>query len=565
MWFKRQASQAVATMVLVLSSFIFGAGSVVHVDDDAPPGGDGLSWDTAYRFFQDGLASAAKGGVAEIRVGQGSYKPDRDEANPDGTGDRYATFQLLNGVALMGGYAGIGAKNPDARDIELYETILSGDLLGNDGPDFENNDENSYHVVTGWSINATAVLEGFTISSGNADFLDDHFPEYDGGGMLNLFSTSTVSNCTFSGNAALKDGGGMYNGGGSSPTVTNCSFSGNMAGWWGGGMRNSGGGAMVADCSFSDNTAGLRGGGMFNGVSSPTVTNCTFSGNTAGIGGGMCNSFTSSPTVTNCTFSGNSAGFGGGMTNNSTSSSTVTDCTFTGNTASSQGGGMYNFTSLQWVQTVTNCSFSGNTASSQGGGMYNFTSANVTNCTFSGNAADLGGGMFNEKAGQIVFSCILWNNSGGSLAGPGGTTVSYSDIEGGYDGEGNIDADPMFVDPGAGDHHLSSGSPCIDAADNTAVPKGIDTDLDGNPRFVDDLCTDNTGNGKPPLVDMGAYEFQVTCPWDLDCNGSVGAADLLSLLVSWGPCKGCPADFDGNGTVGASDLLALLVNWGPCP
>ena len=58
------------------------------------------------------------------------------------------------------------------------------------------------------------------------------------------------------------------------------------------------------------------------------------------------------------------------------------------------------------------------------------------------------------------------------------------------------------------------------------------------------------------------------CPWDLDGNGSVGAADPLSLLVSWGPCPpkaGCPADFDGNGSVGASDLLALLANWGPCP
>ena len=55
------------------------------------------------------------------------------------------------------------------------------------------------------------------------------------------------------------------------------------------------------------------------------------------------------------------------------------------------------------------------------------------------------------------------------------------------------------------------------------------------------------------------------CSWDLDGNGSVGASDLLSLLASWGPCKGCPADFDGDGNVGASDLLALLVNWGPCP
>ena len=55
------------------------------------------------------------------------------------------------------------------------------------------------------------------------------------------------------------------------------------------------------------------------------------------------------------------------------------------------------------------------------------------------------------------------------------------------------------------------------------------------------------------------------CPWDLDNNSAVGASDLLSLLVSWGPCKGCPADFDGNGNVGASDLLALLANWGACP
>ncbi len=66
-----------------------------------------------------------------------------------------------------------------------------------------------------------------------------------------------------------------------------------------------------------------------------------------------------------------------------------------------------------------------------------------------------------------------------------------------------------------------------------------------------------------------AYVFDVAlncdCPQELDLDGSVGASDLLSLLVSWGPCKGCPADFDGNGTVGAFDLLALLVNWGPCP
>ena len=57
----------------------------------------------------------------------------------------------------------------------------------------------------------------------------------------------------------------------------------------------------------------------------------------------------------------------------------------------------------------------------------------------------------------------------------------------------------------------------------------------------------------------------IPCPWDIDGSGSVGASDLLTLLASWGPCKGCPADFDDSGSVGASDLLALLANWGPCP
>ncbi|MEE9131718.1 MAG: FG-GAP repeat protein [Phycisphaerales bacterium] len=79
----------------------------------------------------------------------------------------------------------------------------------------------------------------------------------------------------------------------------------------------------------------------------------------------------------------------------------------------------------------------------------------------------------------------------------------------------------------------------------------------------------------PPPIQLGAFyvfdSFDTAeacdCPWDLDGNGTVGATDLLSLLVNWGDCadcNDCPADFDGNCTVGATDLLALLVNWGPC-
>lgn len=123
----------------------------------------------------------------------------------------------------------------------------------------------------------------------------------------------------------------------------------------------------------------------------------------------------------------------------------------------------------------------------------------------------------------------------------------------------------MFVAPGMSDYRLASGSPCIDASDNDAVPMNIDNDLDGNPRFVDDPDTKDTGKGDPPIVDMGAYEFQAEspCPWDLDNSGSVGTSDLLELFAQWGTAG--PADFDESGLVDTFDLLTLFANWGPCP
>jgi hypothetical protein len=140
----------------------------------------------------------------------------------------------------------------------------------------------------------------------------------------------------------------------------------------------------------------------------------------------------------------------------------------------------------------------------------------------------------------------------------------------------------MFVAPGSGDYRLSAGSPCIDAGHNWGMPVDVNdydedgitnelfpVDLDGNPRFNADENDFDPGCGVPVVVDMGAYEYQFdpvedVIFADLTGDGSVGAADLLGLLVSWGPCaKGCClADLDLDGTVGAADLLILLVNWG---
>jgi len=256
-----------------------------------------------------------------------------------------------------------------------------------------------------------------------------------------------------------------------------------------------------------------KGGGICCQESSPTITNCTITGNSAerlGRGGGMCNWDSSSPTVTNCTFSGNSAGYGGGMYNYG--HPTVTNCTFTGNEAN-DGGGMAN--ENRSSPTVTNCTFSGNSATNYGGGMRNTRSSipTVTNCTFSGNSAGrTGGGMYNGGSNPTVTNCILWGNSPQQIAEEysSGTFVTYSNVQGGWLGLGNISADPCFAeagywadvndpdiivewdDPNAiwvdGDYHLKSEgwrwyadrntwawddvtSPCIDAG-NPGSPLG---------------------------------------------------------------------------------------------
>ena len=294
---------AIVSLVLVPAAR---AQSVWHVDDDASANGDGLSWGTAFRYLQDALDVATNG--AEIHVAGGTYRPDQDEGGNVTSGDREATFQLINGHAIRGGYAGIGAPDPDVRDVAAYETILSGDLARDDGPlyveqfsacfsgtyvppmtgcggfdqdgddDVDYDDqvlflaanhygENNYHVMTGSGADSTAVLDGFTITAGNADGSDA--TNDSGGGMYNHDGSPTLTNCTFTGNCAMV-GGGVFNENDSSPMLTNCTFSVNSAGYFGGGMNNFvNSSPTLSNCTFSGNSAGDCGGGMFNPCGSP--------------------------------------------------------------------------------------------------------------------------------------------------------------------------------------------------------------------------------------------------------------------------------------------------------
>ncbi len=550
------------------SSTVKVVATVLYVDDSASGSNDGSSWANAFRSLQ----SALKGAIAgdEIRVGQGTYVPTT------GT-DPEISFRLRNGVKVYGGYAGYGASNPDARDIALCQTILSGDIggIGDIG-------DNSYHVVVGSGTNATAVLDGVTITGGRADanavLPNDRY----GGGMFNLTGSPTVANCTFSGNSAYDaaynlggKGGGMFNGSSSSPSLTRCAFSGNSAGCGGGiyndsssptltnctfsqnsgdsgsGMYNaSASNPTLKSCTFSGNTAGGHGGGVYNDASSPKLSKCTFIGNSAsGVGGGIYND-SSSPTLTNCTFSGNSSHTGGGIYNlssspdisncmftrnqgeggavhNCSSSPRLTNCTFNGNSASDgDGGAIYNKFSSK--PKLTNCTFSGNSSRFAGGGMYNDSSSpDMTNCTFSGNSAgNFGGGIYSTNSSSpSLTNCVIWGNAaetGSQLEqSRSRSIITYSDIQGGWAGKGNINTDPLFVrlpsdgadgkwgttDDDYGDLRLQVFSPAADAGNNAASGlSGIHTDLGGGRRFQDMPTTHDKGAGTAPIVDMGAHE-----------------------------------------------------------
>ena len=489
----------------VVLSVTTGSASVLYVDDSSTNGlNNGTSWSDAFTDLQDALDVASNG--TQIWVAQGSYAP----AGPGGP--RTATFHLVNGVQLYGGFDGTEA-GLEERDVAGNVSILSGDLAGDDvGTNGRN--ENSYNVVTGGGCDETAVLDGFTITCGNAN---GGYPIDRGGGMYNPAGSPTVANCTFTANSAYY-GGGMHNREGSNPTVTSCAFTGN----------------------WTTSSVGL-GGAMFNGYdSSPTVTDCVFTGNSAYRGGGMYNYDNCNPTTTHCAFIGNPADRnGGGISNRVHSNAVVIRCTFSGN-SSELGGGIYNNFS---DPTVINCIFSGN-AADEGGGIYSRDDSDpmVTNCTFSANTADSGGGIFCRVGLTTVTNGIVWGNTGGQIYGP--TIVTFSDVQGGWNGTGNITADPLLVDfdgpddvPGTADDdlHLLPNSPCVNVGDNSAA--GLpETDFEGDTRIQQ--CRVDMGADETPFFD------------DCDSNGTADACDMADCPPGEPSCVDC----DENGTPDGCDI-----------
>ncbi|MDP1546374.1 MAG: choice-of-anchor Q domain-containing protein [Anaerolineales bacterium] len=443
------------------SQSVHATGNIIYVDKDASGAFDGTSWTDAYKKLQNALAAASSGD--QIWVAEGAYYPDAGQNHINN--DRTETFQLINGVAIYGGFAGTETLLSQ-RDPAANLTILSGDI-DKDDTDTNGNGiiepadgdaiagSNAYHVVTGGGTNNTAILDGFVITAGHANGAS---PDSNGGGMSNNSSSPTLASLTFIGNTAT-NAGGMYNVS-SSPTLTNVTFSDNFGSFYGGGMYNS---------SFS----------------SPTLTNVTFSGNSAGIGGGMSNNVSSSPALTNVTFNANSATYGGGMSNNVNSSPTLTDVTFSGNTAT-LGGGMYNSSSNP---ALTNVTFSANSAT-VGGGMYNSSSSPTLKNTLIANSASGGDCVNNASTLNAASSNNLIEDS---LNACGLTNGANGDIIGQDPALGALVNNGGFTQT----HALLAGSPAIDAGTNAGCS-----------------AIDQRGVTRPQgsLCDIGAYEGDFTPP-----------------------------------------------------
>ncbi len=270
-----------ALIAFQLNFTVSGASSdhIIRVDKNAPSmiGPDGSSWTKAYRNLHDGLAAAQPGDT--VWVADGTYVPDKGLDVK--SGDRTASFVIPSDVTVLCGYAGYGASNPDARTVDAYPTILSGDLNGDDLWGILNISENSYHVV---SASGSGTLDGAVITAGNANGSGDD--GYGGGGLLKS-SNLRINACKIRGNKA-SFGAGVAVFPGSTPVLINTEITGNWAFAFGGGLYHEDASTQLTNCLLTGNTASkadiLGGDAILNATGSLDITNCTIADNRPGHG-----------------------------------------------------------------------------------------------------------------------------------------------------------------------------------------------------------------------------------------------------------------------------------------
>ncbi|QRM88141.1 T9SS type A sorting domain-containing protein [Lacinutrix sp. WUR7] len=419
-----------ATAWTLATNFTTLSGSVIYVNHAATGADDGTTWSDAFAHLEDALAIAT--GNDQVWVAQGTYIPTTTNADP-----RKATFTVLNGTKLYGGF-NTSETTVSQRDVTNNVTILSGDLLGDDNDvitdDEATRQDNAYHVLSMKGAIANVIVDGFTISSGNAN----------GGYYVWGYVYSQYSD---------RRGAAVF----LNPVVTSNNVT-----------------ATIQNCVLEKNSATY--GSVFAGFGpvNAATHNRYFRGN-----------FTNCVITNNYSLNSGAFEYHGSSGEGYNAYGTVTNSLF------------YNNTSLNGASCL---SLAASTTNSGNTGGLNVT---VVNATFANNVGANGSVVEMAQASNSkIRNSIIYDNGSTTPFSitTSGSVVSNSIVEGGQQGATNVD--PLFINSGINLFQLNTGSPAIDAGDNSFIPSTILNDISGRTRFM------NT------TVDMGAYEYG-----NLDCSG----------------------------------------------
>ena len=372
----------------------------------------------------------------------------------------YPTIQqgidtAINGDTVLvadGTYKGIGNRDIDFKGKDII--VVSENGAESTIIDCEN-EGRGFYFYSGET--KKAILSGFTITNGTSvdtyrgaiccmnsspTIENNVIVENNGGGIYCHSSSVVIRNNKINANNSKRDGGGIccIN---SFPDILNNDISKNSSSGEGSGIYLQGTEAVIVDNTINYNKTLIRGGGVSIDGISTVVGNIIYGNSAQGEGGGVL-LHSATPYFANNLISNNTAG---------------------------SGAGIY----CSWIAKpkIVNCTISANSASYIGGGI-----------------------VCSQYSAPTLINSIIWSNKpdGINIGTTAIIDVIYSDIQEGCPGEGNINADPLFVDAKNGDYHLQDNSPCISSGIMTDdVPV---TDIDGNPRS-------NPSGSRP---DMGCYE-----------------------------------------------------------